>query len=232
MAFSNDIEGLFVEINFRKSKWFIFGTYHPPSQSDQYYFDCLDKALDNYSSYEKFIPTGDFNAQQSECVFDLFLYQHDLTNLVKEGTCYKNPGNPSCIDLYLTNSPLSFQNTSSVFTGLSDFHKLVLTVFKTTFIKSTPKKFFYRDYKHFNHECFEKELKCALSTFEKINYQEFDRTFIEILNRYTPVKKKLVRANQAPYMTKALRKVIMRRSELETKHFKLKTNATLKAYKK
>ena len=232
MAFLNDIEGLFVEINFRKSKWLHFGTYHPPSQNDQYYFDCLDKALDNYSSDEKCIPTGDFNAQQSECVFDLFLYQHDLTNLVKEGTCYKNPGNPSCIDLYLTNSPLSFQNTSSVFTGLSDFHKLVLTVFKTTFIKSTPKEFFYRDYKHFNHECFEKELKCALSTFDKINYQEFDRTFIEILNKYTPVKKKLVRANQAPYMTKAFRKVIMRRSELETKHFKLKTNDTLKAYKK
>ena len=33
-------------------------------------------------------------------------------------------------------------------------------------------------------------------------------------------------------MTKALRKAIMRRSELETKYFKLKTNDTLKAYKK
>ena len=33
-------------------------------------------------------------------------------------------------------------------------------------------------------------------------------------------------------MTKALRKAMMRRSELETKYFKLKTNDTLKAYKK
>ena len=62
-------------------------------------------------------------------MFDSFLYQHDLTNLVKEGTCYKNLRYPNCIDLYLINSPLSFQNTSSVFTGISDFHKLVLTVF-------------------------------------------------------------------------------------------------------
>ena len=61
-SFPNDIEGLFVEINFRKSKWLLFGTYHPPSQNDQYYFDCLDKALDVYSSYEKIILTGDFNA--------------------------------------------------------------------------------------------------------------------------------------------------------------------------
>ena len=122
-------------------------------------------------------------------VFDSFLYQHDLTNLVKKGTCYKNPRNPSCIDLYLTNSPLSFQNTSSVFTGISDFHKLVLTVFKMIFVKSKTKELFYRDYKHFNHECFEKDLKCPLSTFEKIDYQEFDKTFIEILNKNAPVKK-------------------------------------------
>ena len=78
-------------------------------------------------------------------MFDSFLYQHDLTNLVKEGTCYKNPRNPSCFDLYLTNSPLSFQNTSSVFTGLSDFHKLVLTVFKTAFVKFKPKELFYKE---------------------------------------------------------------------------------------
>ena len=33
-------------------------------------------------------------------------------------------------------------------------------------------------------------------------------------------------------MTKALRKAVMRTSELETKYFKLKANDTLKAYKK
>ena len=46
------------------------------------------------------------------------------------------------------------------------------------------------------------------------------------------MRKKLVRTNQAPYMAKALRKaIIIRRSELENKYFKLKTNDTLKAYK-
>ena len=33
-SFPNDIEGLFVEKKFRKSKWLLFGTYHPPSQND------------------------------------------------------------------------------------------------------------------------------------------------------------------------------------------------------
>ena len=35
-SFPNDIEGLFVKINFRKSRRLLFGTYHPPSQNDQY----------------------------------------------------------------------------------------------------------------------------------------------------------------------------------------------------
>ena len=161
----------------------------------------------------------------------IFLISSLLSN-ANPGTCYKNPGKPSCMDLYLTNSSLSFQNSSSVFTGLSDFHKLVLTAFKTIFVKSKPKELSYRDYKDFNHGCFEKDLKCALSTSEKINYQEFDKTFIDILNKHVPMKKKLVRPNKAPCMTKALRKAIMRRSKLETKYFKLKTNDTLKAYKK
>ena len=33
--FPNDIKGLLVELNFRKSEWLLLGIYHPPSQSDQ-----------------------------------------------------------------------------------------------------------------------------------------------------------------------------------------------------
>ena len=44
-AFPNDIEGLFIEVNLRKTKWLIFGTYHPPSQRDEFYFDSIGRAL-------------------------------------------------------------------------------------------------------------------------------------------------------------------------------------------
>ena len=41
-SFKEDIEGLFVELNFRKSKWLLGGMYHPQtepaSQPDQYFF--------------------------------------------------------------------------------------------------------------------------------------------------------------------------------------------------
>ena len=45
-VFPDDSEGLLIEPNFKKTKWLLFGTYHPPTQSDSYYFNNLDKALD------------------------------------------------------------------------------------------------------------------------------------------------------------------------------------------
>ena len=39
---------------------------------------------------------------------------------MKQPTCYKKPTNLTCIDLFLTNAPRSFQSTSAVETGLSD----------------------------------------------------------------------------------------------------------------
>ena len=58
--------------------------------------------------------------------------------------------NPSCIDLVITNSPNSFQSTSTFCTGLSYFDKLVVTVLKISFRKPPPKKIHRRDYNKFN----------------------------------------------------------------------------------
>ena len=124
------------------------GLYHPPSQPDQYFFDNLDEALDVYSTYEKVLITGDFNDQEGEKYLDIFLYQHELKSLNKAATFYKNPNKPSFIDPILTNSPRSFFNPKTYFTGLSDCHKLVLSVFETIFSKTGPKEMMYRDYKN------------------------------------------------------------------------------------
>ena len=136
-TFPDDIEGIFVEINLRNIKWLLFGTYHPPSQFDQYYFENLSKALDIYSEhYEKFILTGDFNAEDKEPILNNFLYQYDAKNIVKDKTCFKSIENPSCIDLIITNSRNSFQNTTAISTGLSDFHKMALRKLYTGIIKT------------------------------------------------------------------------------------------------
>ena len=44
--FPYNIEDLFIELNFRKSKWLLSEMYHPPAQPDPCFFNTLDKALD------------------------------------------------------------------------------------------------------------------------------------------------------------------------------------------
>ena len=75
--------------------------------------------------------------------------KHNLQNLVKDPTCYKNTSKPTCIDLVFTNFPKSLQQTHLIETGLSDFHKLTLTVLKTHFPGLKPNIVNYRDYKSF-----------------------------------------------------------------------------------
>ena len=62
-------------------------------------------------------------------------------SLNKEPIWFKNPNNPSCVNLFLTNYPRYFQNTSTIETGISDFHKLVVTVLKIFYKKQKPKLF-------------------------------------------------------------------------------------------
>ena len=68
-----------------------------------------------------------------------FINMYGLKNIVSELTCYKNVNKPSCIDLILTNRFKSFQNTTAIETGLSDFHKM--TIMKTVFKKRNQRLF-------------------------------------------------------------------------------------------
>ena len=141
-----------------------------------------------------------------------------MSRTLSRKTHFKKALNPSCIDLFITNSPLSFQNTIAVSNGLSDFHKMVITVMKMSFKKHFPIERHYRDYKYFDWSKFKNNRNEQLS--------------IEVLNKHAPLRKKLLRTNHAPYITKTLRKAIMRRSKLETKYPKTKTETDLKLYKK
>ena len=78
--------------------------------------------------------------------------------MINRPTCFKIPEKPSSLDLILTNCPRSFQNFCTIEKGLSEFHKLVVTVIKTTYQKSQPKIINYRSYKYFNNENFREEL--------------------------------------------------------------------------
>ena len=98
---------------------------------------------------------GDLSIESSYPILNDFCNVYNLFSLVKEPTCFKNPYNPSCIDLFLTNRPRSFQNTLTIETGISDFHKMAITVMKTFYKKQKPKIIQYRSYKNFDNQEFQ-----------------------------------------------------------------------------
>ena len=99
--------------------------------------------------YENVVIAGDLNIdlmnpnKTTKIYFSDFIITFDLKNIIKQITCYKSDRG-TLLDLILTNKPRSFQNIIVIETGLSDFHRLVSTIFESMFEKLQPKELSYR----------------------------------------------------------------------------------------
>ena len=124
-------------------------------------------------------------------------------------------------------------HTTSLELGISDFHKMSLTILKSHICRLKPQTISYRSYKHFNQESFLKDLdKKMISNFFTV-YKKLETSdalynlLVEItsktLDAHAPLKSKVIRGNQANFMNKELRKAIMTRSRLKTRYNKTPT---------
>ena len=121
------------------------GGYNPHKESIPYFLTQVGKELDKQlGNYDNIFILGDFNASVSENHKKDFCEMYNLENLISGPTCFKNANNPSSIDVMLTNRKTSFQNSMTIETGLSDHHKMTVTVLKTYFKKKKPIKINYR----------------------------------------------------------------------------------------
>ena len=166
----------------------------------------------------------------------VFSDTYSLKNLIKEPTCNKKPNKPSCIDLMLTNIPWSFKHSSVIETGLSDFHRMTVTVMKATFEKLQPKVVNYRDYKYFENCRFRADL---LSELSKANIEEneeglsdFLNTCKRILDLYAHRKQEYARGNHMPFLNRALSKEIMTRTRLRNNFLKDRSEENKRKYSK
>ena len=107
----------------------------------------------------------------------------------------------------------------------------MLSVFRATFSKSKQKEIIYRNFKKFNEEVFNQELRGKLSTELVDNYSSFENALIDVLNSHAPIKKKVIRASHSSYVIKALRKAITKRSQLQKIYLEKRTQESLKKYK-
>ena len=130
----------------------------------------------------------------------------------------KNLENPRSIDLILTKNPRSFQTKCVIETRLSDFHRMIISVLKVHFRKLPPKIISYND-----TEKFMDSLQHTLGQ-ESFDWSKNPGKFYEIchtiLITHAPKKKKYIRRNNKPFMTKAYSNTIMQRIHFRNKFLK------------
>ena len=235
---NSSIELIPFELNLVKHKWLILATYRPPNADDQLYTNALSKAIDEGSGlYDSIIVIGDLNYQPDNQHLTTLCDTYSLKNLINSPTCYKSNCSPTLIDVILTNQKHFFKNSSTLETGLSDFHKMILTCWRAKLPKGPPKTFQYRNMKKFNGENFCSDLEAAdFETCQSIfdaeaSFSRFENIFCKVLNRHAPLKQKVVRANNIP-LSKAHRKAVMLRSKLKNNYLKNKTVENWSEFKK
>ena len=125
----------------------------------------------------------------------------------------------------LTQKPESCSKTCTIETGLTDCHKMIVTFLRASFKRIPSENIVYRDYKHFNQNEFLHELDLEINKGKFYNsanpYDDFSNLFKTITDKHAPIKQKKVRENNAPFITKELRKAIMDRSRLRNKYLNL-----------
>ena len=146
----------------------------------------------------------------------------NLTNLVKKPTCFKSQDG-TVIDLMLTNRPRNILKSQNFEIGLSDCHKLVVSILRASFKKLPRKIVTCRNQKRFNQDHFLWDLDSRLLLGELYRncdepYKKLSEVFDDILNHHAPLKQKQVRVNHAPFTTKDLNKAIMNKSKAKSKY--------------
>ena len=97
-----------------------------------------------------------------------------------------------------------------------------------------PVKMKCRCYKHFVAEPFRSDLSNTLQYHaqDKMTYDVFHDSFMQVLNSHAPQKQRFVRDNEQPFMNKVLSKAFMYRSRLKNLYNKNPTDINQANYKK
>ena len=235
-----DIEAIIVEMHIGSRKWCIISIYRSEDVTPVVFLEKLSQSLDQIlDSYENIVIIGDININSLDKTSAKFRHlsdfcdSYDMKNLIKEPTCFQSE-TPTSIDIILTNKPGCFMHTKSVVNGLSDYHSLVMTMSKAQISKLDPIHIKYRNFKDFDEEAFKLELDHGLKQInfdqDSNDFGKFLAVFERITEKHAPMKTKVLRGNDAAFMSNALRREIKHRSHLRNKARKENTAASRRAY--
>ena len=103
-VFKLPIEGFLIEVNVCRKRWLLGCFYNPHKTYISDFLKEISQVLDlTTANYEHLFIMGDLNSEVKEKHLTEFCQLYNLKNLINMPTCFKNPSNPSCIDVILTN---------------------------------------------------------------------------------------------------------------------------------
>ena len=107
-----------------------------------------------------------------------------------------------------------FEKCLTLETGMSDFHKLIITILKIKPDKLPPRIIKYSDYNNIGSKAFNNKLQVNFDMISS-SFIELITIFMKLLNRFAHLKTNYLRANYSKFMTKELSKAIMLRTSCE-----------------
>ena len=228
-----ELECTFLEVRIRHNKWLVLVGYNPQKENIGLFLDKVSMELDKLlPKYDNLLMLGDWNSAVTEEDMADFCDMYDLENLIKEPTCFKSTENPSSIDVILTNKKHSFQHTSTVETGLSDFHLMTVTVMKCDFKKKEPIRIVYHDKSKFDAIKFREKIRNQIASKGKMSLEELQSLLSSNFLEDAPLKEKVLRGNNAPFMNKTLSQAYSTRARLKNKKQKYPTQRNEDLYRK
>ncbi len=241
IAFNQDgIETMVFEVIMKKEKWFFIGIYRPGSVALAHLKSAIEYMCQRCNAEGKAVfILGDINVDflrhknsiQDE--LDVFYLQ----NLVEGPTCFKNPDNPSSVDVILTTCHRRVASCENLNIGVSDHHNIVVASTKMHASRYEKRHITYRSYRHFNEDTFLNDLECTpfqvSQIFDDVDDQLWfhNKLFDNIINEHAPLKKRVVKSRQLPYMNGELRRAINVKGMLKRKKDRFPTHENKKNFR-
>ena len=233
------IESMVFSITLKKQTWYTVLVYKNPKVSENVFIQKLISAYNCMSNKGKeIILLGDVNINminESDKLTSDLCQVFGLKNLITNPTCFKSKCG-TLIDPVIVMNPKRFQSPINIHFGYSDFHNLVGCVTKLQVPLQKPMSLEYRSYKNFNVDSFNADVSLipfhVTEIFEDVDdkYWCMSKLYADVVNEHAPLKKRVIRGQQVPYMHSDLRKNMYKRNMLKNKYFKNRTVESWNAY--
>ena len=181
---------VFHRTEFEKKKWVLCCSYNLHGIHNFGRLNSIGKNLGLLlGNYKNIFLMGDFTCDMDNVDLKDFSNLYNLKSLTKVPTCFKNAANPTCTDLMLRNSYRSFQNSSVIDRGLSNFYNMAM---KIHFQKQKPNIIGYHDNRNFSEREYKQQIHYQLSllgnVWEGVSFESFLGTCKETLDKTAPIK--------------------------------------------